>query len=422
MAGKGKGLFTSRVDNRDVTASARGRKTNLIVSEVAPVVEEGSIHSWNDDDFAEADRVVEEVEEDGSHESCGSRLKVRRVEKGRWGRASEDSSSSVVAPKKKNSGKDTSWIITDPVPGGPLVSHVIPSFGGHIARKLWDTPKDGGRPLKLPMSGKKTPVYRSGGILVEAVTEVAIASADDEHAQGYMAVLLGSTIFVDKSGDRIRPQLFPLLGDIHSIPSYSWGAGTLAYMYRQFGLSSRSGMRTIVGCLSLLQAWIFEYFPIFRPAPPAVAKGSQPRACCWNHVGPFPQTEKKLVEYRGILDGLTAGSVMWEPYGPPKEYEIWFQTVSHPFIIDPDHLDAPLPRDDVVVNIETANALLDQFAVARRMEDDAEQLQFFRRMMKDVGPLIDHRLSRRKPSKGPTPVNRVQREADGLRYEESEED
>ncbi|KAH9626254.1 hypothetical protein KSS87_003459, partial [Heliosperma pusillum] len=105
-----------------------------------------------------------------------------------------------------------------------------------------------------------------------------------------------------------------------------------------------------------------------------------------------------------------------------KEYEMWFQTVSHPFIIDPDHLDAPLPRDDVVVNIETANALLDQFAVARRMEDDAEQLKFFRRMMKDVGPLIDHRLSRRKPSKGPTPDNRVQREVDGLRYEDNEKD
>ncbi|KAH9614654.1 hypothetical protein KSS87_014290, partial [Heliosperma pusillum] len=127
-------------------ASARGRKTNPIVSEVAPVVGEGSTHSWNDD-FAEANRVEEEVveevevEQDGSHESCGSRLKVRRGEKDRWGRGSEDSSSSVAAPKKKKSGKDTSWIITDLVPGGPLVSYVIPSFGGHIAHKLWDTLK-----------------------------------------------------------------------------------------------------------------------------------------------------------------------------------------------------------------------------------------------------------------------------------------
>ncbi|KAH9605938.1 hypothetical protein KSS87_003613 [Heliosperma pusillum] len=92
MAGKGKGLFIIRVENHDVTASARGRKTNPIVSEVATVVGEGSIHLWNDDDFAEADRVEEEiveeveVEQDGSHESCGSRLKVRWVEKGRWGR------------------------------------------------------------------------------------------------------------------------------------------------------------------------------------------------------------------------------------------------------------------------------------------------------------------------------------------------
>ncbi|KAH9623646.1 hypothetical protein KSS87_000008 [Heliosperma pusillum] len=200
-------------------------------------------------------------------------------------------------------------------------------------------------------------------------------------------------------------------------------------------------MRTIVGCLSLLQAWIFEYFPIFRPAPPAVAEGSQPRAYCWNHVGPFPQTEQKLVEYRGydVEVGPLADHLWdnWEdhrvhlisrsepatfPGETAKDYEMWFKTVSHPFIIDPDHLDAPLPRDDVVVNIETANALLDQFAVARRMKDDAEQLKFFRRMMKDVGPLIDHRLSKRKPRKGPTPGNRVQREADGLRYEDSEKD
>ncbi|KAH9611117.1 hypothetical protein KSS87_011927 [Heliosperma pusillum] len=94
-----------------------------------------------------------------------------------------------------------------------------------------------------------------------------------------------------------------------------------------------------------------------------------------------------------------------------QEYERWFEDVSHLFIIDPDHLDAPLPRDDVVVNVE--------FSVARRMEDDAEQLKFFRRMMKDVGPLIDHRLSRRKPRKCPTPGNRLQRESDG-RYDNSD--
>ncbi|KAH9603689.1 hypothetical protein KSS87_011162 [Heliosperma pusillum] len=67
---------------------------------------------------------------------------------------------------------------------------------------------------------------------------------------------------------------------------------------------------------------------------------------------------------------------------------MWFQDVSHLFIIDPDHLDAPLLRNDVVVNVETANALLDQFVVAWRMEDDAEQLKFFRCMMMDVAHLL----------------------------------
>ncbi|KAH9623783.1 hypothetical protein KSS87_008423 [Heliosperma pusillum] len=226
-----------------------------------------------------------------------------------------------MAPMKKKSGKDTSWIITDPVPGGPLVSHVIPSYGGHIAHKLWDTPKKGGRPvltgyhrfgkmkvlnkwklpkgLKFPMSGKRTPVYRSKGILVEAVTEIIYE---------IIGRITESTLLVDRN----------------------------------------------------------------------------------------------LLLSRGILN---------------KSTRCGFRAYLTRSSIDPDHLDAPLPRDDVVVNIETANALLDQFAVARRMEDDAEQLN-----MKDVGPLIDYRLSRRKPSKGPTPGNRVQRESDGLRYDDSEED
>ncbi|KAH9615881.1 hypothetical protein KSS87_004350 [Heliosperma pusillum] len=282
MDGKGKGLFTSRVDKRDVTASAHGRKTNPIVSEVAPVVGEGSIHSWNDDDFAEADRVVEEVveevEQDGSHESCGSRLKVRWVEKGRWGRGSEGSSNSVMASMKQKSGKDTSWIIQ------------IMSLVDH-----WPSVEQ----LKLPMSGKRTPVYRSGGPLAD----------------------------------------------------------------------------------HLWDNWEDHRVHLISRSEPAT----------------FPGETK-------------------------QEYEMWFQGVSHPFIIDLDHLDAPLPRDDVVVNIETANALLDQFVVARRMKDDAEQLKFFRRMMKDVGLVIDHRLSRRKPSKGPTPDNRVQRESDGLRYDDGDKD
>ncbi|KAH9620452.1 hypothetical protein KSS87_011852 [Heliosperma pusillum] len=170
-----------------------------------------------------------------------------------------------VKPSRPNLGLEVkpSRLDLDPVPGGPLVSHVIPSFGGHVAQKLWDTPKDGG-----------------------------------------CSVLTG---------------------------------------YHRFGK------------MKVLNKW-------------KLPKGEDHRVHLISRSEP------------ATFPGETT-----------KEYEMWFQTVSHPFIIDPDHLDSrsPLPRDDVVVNIETANALLDQFAVARRMEDDAEQLKFFRRMMKDVGPLID---------------------------------
>ena len=47
----------------------------------------------------------------------------------------------------------------------------------------------------------------------------------------------------------------------------AWGAVTLAYMYQQLGMASRVGCKTIAGCLTLLQTWIYEYFPSFRPHP-----------------------------------------------------------------------------------------------------------------------------------------------------------
>ena len=58
-----------------------------------------------------------------------------------------------------------------------------------------------------------------------------------------------------------------MLTDIDAISSYAWGAAALAFLYRQLGLASRTGVKQIAGYLKLLEAWIYEHFRLGRPHP-----------------------------------------------------------------------------------------------------------------------------------------------------------
>ncbi|CAI0551299.1 unnamed protein product [Linum tenue] len=115
------------------------------------------------------------------------------------------------------------WIrhgcLQEQVPGVRVSSDhsLIPSFGGHISHRLWTLG------------------------------------------------LIGSTLFVDKSSDRVRGWLYSYFRDLKMVSKYVWGAGALAWMYRQLGRSSRAGSKGFYGCLTGLQAWIYEYFPLHVP-------------------------------------------------------------------------------------------------------------------------------------------------------------
>ena len=74
----------------------------------------------------------------------------------------------------------------------------------------------------------------------------------------YMAII-GSNLLADKTRTGMR--LHPILTVNVDQDEIAWGAETLAYMYRQLGMAFRAGYKTIAGCLTLLQTWIYEYFP-----------------------------------------------------------------------------------------------------------------------------------------------------------------
>ena len=122
-------------------------------------------------------------------------------------------------------------------------------------------------------------------------------------------LVLGCSLFIDKSGNRVRPRdiLEALLPD--RMGSYSWGSATLAYLYRQLGMESRFGCSVIVGCLTLLQCWIYEYFPCFRPQSRPQSVGPDvARSTIWN-VRSEGKGADRLKTLRVRLDSLQTHEV-----------------------------------------------------------------------------------------------------------------
>ncbi|KAL6533033.1 hypothetical protein OROMI_027145 [Orobanche minor] len=69
--------------------------------------------------------IYEGGDDDSSFDLC-------RVRKGRGGRFVTSTSS-----KRRRPEADTSWMVTEEMPGGPIDGSVIPSFGGHVAVCIW---------------------------------------------------------------------------------------------------------------------------------------------------------------------------------------------------------------------------------------------------------------------------------------------
>ncbi|KAL2892773.1 Protein MAINTENANCE OF MERISTEMS [Bienertia sinuspersici] len=185
-------------------------------------------------------------------------------------------------------------------------------------------------------------LYIGGGIHCDSIIK-ACRDEDDRapetRAIGFLLVTLGSTLFVDKSGSRVRPANVLELVDLEIVRRYAWGTATLAYLYRQLGVASRNGCRALSGCMTLLQAWIYEYFPCFRPhRERLVILPDAPRAAQWD-VLCEPKSMERLYSFRARLDSLTADEVMWLPYGQ-QPYEAHPRTlmtgfISHHGVIEP---------------------------------------------------------------------------------------
>lgn len=79
-----------------------------------------------------------------------------------------------------------------------------------------------------------------------------------QYAKAYMLALVGSVLFLDKSGTDIRLFVLSLLRDLVGTNTISWGSTVLSYLYHELCRAARSTSNQIAGPLILLQVCAIE--------------------------------------------------------------------------------------------------------------------------------------------------------------------
>ena len=78
-------------------------------------------------------------------------------------------------------------------------------------------------------------------------------------ASVFLTILLGATLFIDKSGGKVKPFVLPLVMDHARTGSLAWGTWALAFLYRCLGQASRVRGKRICGFTALLQVTTSTY-------------------------------------------------------------------------------------------------------------------------------------------------------------------
>ncbi|KAK1284152.1 hypothetical protein QJS10_CPB21g01150 [Acorus calamus] len=111
-----------------------------------------------------------------------------------------------------------------------------------------------------------------GRILLSWLKDTFSHIPDDEereevlqrYARAYLLFLLGCTIFVDATDNKVHACYLLLLRDLDEVGLYSWGSAALAHLYRALSRGCLINQRETAGFFSLLQTIPIEVEQINR--------------------------------------------------------------------------------------------------------------------------------------------------------------
>ncbi|KAF9604651.1 hypothetical protein IFM89_008982 [Coptis chinensis] len=96
----------------------------------------------------------------------------------------------------------------------------------------------------------------------ENLHQVDENESDGESKLGiYSGGPIDSKVLVDYK-DHIACKIWAgkVLLEVDNVSKYDWGATVLAYLYRELAKATQQNGRQVAGCMTLLEAWVYEHF------------------------------------------------------------------------------------------------------------------------------------------------------------------
>ncbi|KAF9603373.1 hypothetical protein IFM89_035618 [Coptis chinensis] len=252
---------------------------------------------------------------------------------------------------------------------GPIDNKILVDYEDHIARKIWT-----GKERGIGLTAENVPKVKKGHVTLEWLRktfsntpEDATTEIVDCHVRAYLLFLLGCTIFNDKSGVGVHVAYLQVLLEVDNVSKYAWGAAVLAYLYRELAKASQRNKRQVVGCMTLLEAWVYEHFCLQNsPMINMDFKRDMPRMRRWMfYVGldmfkgfpgrpiqPKYGSKKANVRYNvshytfsrlwtsgdnHVLSEFERGERVMASSDCVNRYIDWFNNISHPRMRNPKH-------------------------------------------------------------------------------------
>ncbi|XP_068485021.1 protein MAIN-LIKE 2-like [Phaseolus vulgaris] len=188
-------------------------------------------------------------------------------------------------------------------------------------------------------------------------------------ARAYLLYLVGCTIFANKSATSVSVSYLGLFVDLRHTGGYSWAAAALTHLYEQLGDGSYANTRQLAGYVTLLASWIYKHFlSIGHRQVRDDYVEDEPwwyirlRACRQMHLlervlrqygyiqciprhpaNGDPSTSEIDHRWLDFNANLVQGAVLATDVGTcVSAYLEWFQSISHPYIIQMAEDNRPL--------------------------------------------------------------------------------
>ncbi|KAF6171655.1 hypothetical protein GIB67_042170 [Kingdonia uniflora] len=100
-------------------------------------------------------------------------------------------------------------------------------------------------------------------------------------ARAYILYVLGSLPFPTKMGTGVSARYLYLFAKDKVAKKWSWGSAVLAYMYYNLGVTSQDDGTQFACYSTLLESWIFAYFPKLTGIPKEIDSDAYEYCTCW---------------------------------------------------------------------------------------------------------------------------------------------